>query len=121
MHRIPCQTKQADSRQPAGANLYLARIYCGRLYSRFLPDFLAAAQRFLIPSARRLRAAADIVRPLRGPFVVGLLVLPGGRPRRFAGADAPPLTPSKACIAASSLLRSCVSSLRISERFMDLY
>src|ERR1039458_1276378 len=109
--------KQADRSQPAGANLYSARPF----YSRFLPDFFAAAQRFRIPSARRLRAAADIVRPLRGPFVAGLLVLPGGRPRRFAGADAPPLTPSKACIAASSLLRSCVSSLMISERFMDLY
>jgi hypothetical protein len=88
-------------------------------YSRFLPDFFAAAQRFRIPSARRLRAAADIVRRFFGAEVAaGLLILPGGLPRRFT--ELPP-TPSKACIAVSSLLRSCVSSLRISERFMDLY
>ena len=37
-------------------------------YNRFLPDFFAAAQRFRIPSAMRLRAAGDIVRLLGNAY-----------------------------------------------------
>jgi hypothetical protein len=50
-------------------------------YSRFLPDFFAAAQRFRIASAIRLRTGADIIRVLRVRLATGLLLLPGGRPR----------------------------------------
>lgn len=72
-------------------------------YNRFLPDFFAAAQRAFIAAAIRLRAAGDIPRRFCGApedcveVVAGVLVVPGGRPRRLAGADAPlPLTPSSA-------------------------
>ena len=57
---------------------------------------LTAAQRFRIASAIRLRASADILRLFFGATPAGLFVLPGGLPRRFAGADVPPLTPSRA-------------------------
>jgi hypothetical protein len=89
-------------------------------HSCFLPDFFAAAQRFRIASAIRLRAAADIVRFL-GALDTGveLFLLPGGRPRRFT--TAPPPTPSKACIAASSLLRSSLSCCTISVTFIELF
>jgi hypothetical protein len=64
-------------------------------YNRFFPDFFAAAQRFRIDSAMRLRAAGDIMRRcFWAPVAVaidGLLLLPGGRPRRLAGAEPPPL------------------------------
>ena len=84
-------------------------------YSRCLPDLFAAAQRFRIASAIRLRAAADMVRRFfEAPtafaeVAVVLLVVPGGLPRRLPGAEAPPPTPSRASIAASSLLRSSLS------------
>jgi hypothetical protein len=59
-------------------------------YSRFLPDFFAAAQRFRIASAIRLRPAADIPRLFFGPRAAGLFTLPGGRPRRLPPPDIPP-------------------------------
>ena len=88
-----------------GAKLYLARIYC------YFAALFCLAHRAFCASEISLRAAADIVRRFFGAEVVaGLLILPGGLPRRFAGADAPLLlTPSKANIAASSLLRSFLS------------
>jgi hypothetical protein len=58
-------------------------------YNRPFPDFFAAAQRLRIDSAMRLRAAVDMVRrslatPAGAAVVAaGLLVLPGGRPRRL--------------------------------------
>jgi hypothetical protein len=104
---------RANRSQPAGANLCVARIYC------YFAALFCLAQRAFCASEISLRAAADIVRRFFGAEVaVCLLILPGGLPRRFA--ELPP-TPSKACIAASSLPRSCVSSLMISEIFMDLY
>ena len=106
-------------------NLYMARPF----YNRFLPDFFAAAQRFRIPSAMRLRAAADMVRffgaaTATAELPVALLALPGGRPRRFPPPIIPPpeapLTPSRARMAASSRLRSSLSCTTISERFMRI-
>jgi hypothetical protein len=84
-------------------------------YSCCLPDLFAAAQRFRIASAIRLRAAADMVRRFFGAptdfaeLAVALLVVPGGLPRRLPRAEPPPPTPSRACIAASSLPRSSLS------------
>src|ERR1035437_7518355 len=96
----------------------LERIFAWPGY--FFAALFCLAQRAFCASEISLRAAADIVRRFLGAEVAAdWLVLPGGLPRRLAGADAPPLTPSKACIAASSLLRSCVSSLMISERFIQ--
>jgi hypothetical protein len=92
----------------------VARFFFSVFYNRFLPDFFAAAHRFRIPSAMRLRAAADMVRlfgarPAVAELVLALLVVPGGLPRRFGSAEAPPARPSKACIAASSLFFSAPS------------
>lgn len=89
-----------------------------RYYNRFLPDLFAAAQRAFIDAAIRLRAATDIPRLFLSPPAAVLLVLPGGLPRRFPRAEPAPPMLSKACIAASSLLRSFLSSTTISERFM---
>jgi hypothetical protein len=58
-------------------------------YNRFLPDFFAAAQRFRIASAMRLRAAVDIPRLFFGP-PARLFILRGGRPRRFPPPDIRP-------------------------------
>jgi hypothetical protein len=66
-----------------------------------LPDFFAAAQRFFIASAIRLRAAAE----MRRRAEVRLLLFPGGRPRRSTLVPAPP-TPFNALIAESNLLLS---------------
>jgi hypothetical protein len=86
-----------------------------RYYSRFLPDLFAAAQRFRIDSAILFLAAADIMRVFLGPPAgAGLFLVPGGRPRRLAGAEFPPLIPSNARIAAPSLLRSSLSCCTIS-------
>lgn len=79
---MECKSKkkeQAGLSQPAGANL----LHVPVLYSLFLPDLFAAAQRLRIASARRLRPAAVIPRFFLGP-AAGLLELPGGLPRRFA-------------------------------------
>jgi hypothetical protein len=92
-------------------------------YNRFLPDFFAAAQRARAASPIRLRAAADILRfsrALVAELVAALFELPGGLPRRFPVEELPP-TPTKACIAASSLLRSSLSCWTISVTFMELY
>ena len=90
-------------------------------YNRFLPDLFAAAQRFRIDSAILFLAAADIMRVfVCPPAGAGLFLVPGGRPRRLAGAVAPPLIPSKALIAASSLLRSSLSCCTISGTLIEL-
>ena len=89
------------------------------IYSFFLPDFFARAQRLRIASAIRFLAAADMIQRFG---VVGagvdLFALPGGRPRRLATVLAP--TPSKACIAASTLLRSSLSCWTISLTFIEV-
>ena len=93
-------------------------------YSLFFPDFFAVAQRFRIASAIRLRAAADMPRFFAGMAAAGvdLFELPGGRPRRFPPPDIPPPElppmPSRACMAASSRLRSFLSCTTMSETFM---
>lgn len=79
---------------------------------------LTAAQRFRIASAIRLRASADILLLFTGPPPIGVFLLPGGLPRRLPGAEVPPLMPSRACIAASSLFRSALSCPTISAMFM---
>jgi hypothetical protein len=85
---------------PSLDKLLEQRFLMARYYNRFLPDFLVAAQRAFIAAAIRPRAAEDIPRLFVGPAAgVDLLALAGGLPRRFAESD-PPLTPSKACIAA---------------------
>jgi len=115
---ISLQQEQADACQPVGASSFLlARDF---VYSFFLPDFFAAAQRLRMASAIRFRAAADMIRRV-GAFDAGvdLFVLPGGRPRRFT--TAPPATPSNACIAASSLPRSSLSCCTISLTFIEVF
>jgi hypothetical protein len=95
--RCSTKTKQADRSQPVGVEIWTVRYY-----NRFLPDFLAAAQRAFIASAIRLRAAEDITRRFLGAPVdvtevaATLLVVPGGRPRRLPDPTEPPLTPSNA-------------------------
>lgn len=84
---------------------------CLGCYRLFFPDFFAAAQRLRIASAMRFRPAADIVRRF-GTMM--LFLLPAGRPRRLPW----PSVPSRAWIAASSRLRSCLSCWTISSRFM---
>jgi hypothetical protein len=123
-YRRDSKLKRPTEGQPAEAEILMARSF----YNRFLPDFFAAAQRFRIASAMRLRPAADIMRRHFGamaPVVVdGLLLLPGGRPRRLPPVIPPaeaPLTPSRAFIAASSRLRSSLSCTTISERFIHQY
>jgi hypothetical protein len=96
-----------------------------RYYNRFLPDFLAAAQRAFIAAAMRLRAAADIPRRFVEPLAeVVFLALPGGLPRRLPPPDIPPPEappmPSRASMAASSRLRSSLSCTTISDRFIEL-
>ena len=73
-----------------------------KAYSRFFPDLFAAAQRFRMASAMRLRAAGDMLRFFGAAF----FALPGGRPRRL---PVEPPTPSSAVIAASSLPRCSLS------------
>ena len=89
------------------------------IYSLFLPDFFAAAQRLRIASAILFRDAADMIRRF-GALAAGvdLFALPGGRPRRLAALRPP--TPSSACIAASSLLRSSLSCCTISLTFIAI-
>ena len=81
----------------------------GVTHRTYFCAFFRSAQRFFIASEIRFRAAADIVRRL-----ADLLVLPGGLPRRLPR----PPTPSRAWIAASSLLRCCLSCWTTSARFM---
>lgn len=69
-------------------------------------------------SAIRLRPSADILLLFAGFLPAPVFLLPGGRPRRFPGAEVPPSTPSRACIAASSLLLSVLSCWTISAIFM---
>lgn len=98
-----------------------------RYYNRFLPDFFAAAQRFRIASAILFLAAADIPRLFFGPPAAGagLVLVPGGRPRRLPPPGTPPaeapLTPSRARIAASSRPRSSLSCTTISERSISAF
>jgi hypothetical protein len=96
IHKLSHKTKQASLGQPVGASILMARCF----YNPFLPALFAAAQRFRIPSAKRLRAAADMVRFFGAldfaEVVDGLLPLPGGRPRRLPGAEPPSPTPSSA-------------------------
>ena len=77
----------------------------GITHSYYFCAFFRWAQRLFIANEIRLRAAADIMRRL---------VDPGGLPRRL---PLPP-TPSRAWIAASSLLRCCLSCWTISSTFM---
>jgi hypothetical protein len=124
VHRI-----RAKQNRPTEVSL-LERIFSwsgssSDFYSFFFPDFFAAVQRLRIASAMRLRAAADIPRFFAGRAAAGadLLVLPGGRPRRFPPDIPPaeaPLMPSRACIAASSRLRSSLSCTTISSTFIDV-
>ena len=79
---------------------------------------LTAAHRFRIASAIRLRASADILLLFTSPLPTCFFLLPGGLPRRLPGAEVPPLMPSRACIAASSLFRSALSCPTISAMFM---
>ena len=96
----------------------LERIFAWPGY--FFAALFCLAQRAFCASEISLRAAADIVRRFFGAEVaVCLLILPGGLPRRFAEPE-PPLTPSKASIAASSLLRSSLSCWTISFTFIEL-
>jgi hypothetical protein len=91
------KTKQASLSQPVGASIFVARYFPECFYNLPSPDLFAAAQRLRIPSASRLRAAADMLRRFFGAPMdfaeAGLLAVPGGLPRRFPGADSP--TPCK--------------------------
>jgi len=109
------RARQADRSQRAGGNFFFVR--CTHLDVAAL---FCQAQRFFCARETSLRAAADTGRRFLGPLVAGLPVLTGGLPRRFAGDNAPSLVPSKACIAASSLLRSPLRCWVISFTFMDL-
>ena len=93
-------------RLPAGIDVHLQR---NTHPGYFVCALLRSAQLLRIISEIRFRAAADIMRLRAGAEVDCLLAVPGGRPRRLPVADDPPLTPSNARIAASSLLRSCRS------------
>ena len=85
-----------------------------RPYNRFLPNLFAAAHRAFVAAAMRFRAAADMPRRRVG---VDVFMVAGGRPRRLV--PNPPV-PSRACIAASSLLRSAFSCRTISSTFIRL-
>jgi len=81
----------------------------GATHRTYFFAFFSSAQRAFIAAEIRFRAPADIVRRL-----ADLFALPGGLPRRFPR----PLVPSRACIAASSLSRCCLSCWTTSSTFM---